>query len=139
MNKQDGRKLSTKTQQKLRYVAINLCNKGNTFISTAKILNVDPSSVGNWWKLYKKEGYNGLLIKKRGVKAGTNSSINLEQTKILKKILINKTPDELKLNFTLSRIFHRKCSINGVFMIQYKQLSAEIEDILNIHFVGLIL
>jgi transposase len=101
MNKKDGRKLSTKTQQKIRYIGVELCNKGNTFVSIAKILNVHPTVVSNWWKLYKKEGYTGLIIKKRGVKIGTNSSINFEQTEILRKILINKTPDQFDLNFSL--------------------------------------
>ncbi len=53
------------------------------------------------WKKYKVEGYYFLILKKRGLKPGTNSKLKSKQIEILKQNLINKTPDQLKLFFSL--------------------------------------
>lgn len=101
MKKIDGRKLSTETQQHIRYAAIELRKQGHTYLSIAKSLHVSTTAVYKWWKLYKQGGLEKVKIQKRGVNFGINSSLNLEQTEYLKNILINKTPDQLNLNFSL--------------------------------------
>jgi len=97
----DGRKLKTETQQQLRYTAIELRKRKLTYFEIAEALGVHFATVGKWCRIYKKHGHLGLKIKKRGVKIGTNLRLSLDQTKILKKIIIDKTPDQLKLHFYL--------------------------------------
>ncbi len=101
MNKIDARKLTRDAQQQLRNQAIRLRNKGLQYKSIADILDIHISTVIKWYSLYKKYGKVGIILKKRGLKLGTNRKLNLEQTRILTKILINKTPESLNLPFLL--------------------------------------
>ena len=110
----DARKLSTETQQQLRYTAIELRKKGLTYVEISKILGVHFSAIGKWCRLYNNGGYNGLKIKKRGVEIGTNLKLTLEQSKILEKIMIDNTPDQLKLPFYL---WTRKAIKAAVYML----------------------
>lgn len=97
----DGRKLSTEAQQQLRYAAVRLCESEKTYTAAANALGISIEAVRKWLKLYKEGGYQNLKIKKRGIKLGTNRSLNQEQTEHLKHILITNTPDQLGLNFVL--------------------------------------
>jgi len=101
MKKLDGRKLSTERQQQIRYTAIDLCNSGQTQSETANILRINSSSVSKWWKKYKEHGIKGLVIKKRGIKPCTRAKLSPEQILTLKNTLIEYTPDQLDLNFSL--------------------------------------
>ena len=101
MKKIDGRKLSTEAQQQLRYTAVKLRKENMTYAKIAKMLNISLSSVYNSCKKYKTGGKSALEIKKRGVLVGTNRKLSKDQTEKLRKILIDKTPDQLELNFSL--------------------------------------
>ncbi len=101
MKKIDNRKLGKEAQQQLRYLSIKLYKKGMSSITASDFLGVHSSSVRKWWKIYKLQGIKGLTIKKRGVKEGFNRKLSQEQTKILKETILNKTPDEIDLKFSL--------------------------------------
>jgi len=101
MKKTDGRKFTTETQQQIRYTAIELRKRGKTYVEIAKILGIHYVAVIKWWKLYEEKGYDGLLIKNRGVRPWINSKLKSEQMEILKTMLVEKTPDQLGLNFSL--------------------------------------
>ncbi len=101
MEKIDGRKLSLEVQQQIRYMAIRLCKNGKSHAIIAKILGVSLETIRKCWKLYEKGGYQNLKIKKRGIKTGSNSKLDSDQFQKLKQILIEKTPDQLELNFSL--------------------------------------
>ncbi len=81
----DTRKLSTETQQQLRYTAIELRNRGLTYVEISEILGVHFTVVGRWCRLFKEGGLDNLKINKRGVKLGTNLKLTQGQSKILKK------------------------------------------------------
>ncbi|MCP3923130.1 MAG: IS630 family transposase [Desulfobacterales bacterium] len=72
-----------------------------TYALIAQKLGISMASVYKSWKLYENGGYPAIIIKKRGVKAGTNSKLNPEQTEMLKETLIEKTPDQLGLTYNL--------------------------------------
>ena len=101
MKKIDTRKLNLKAQQQNRYLAIRLRKKGMSNISVAEAIGVNSYSVKRWWTIYLTKGYEGLTLKTRGVKLGNNRKLNLKQTESLKKTLIEKTPDQVDLNFSL--------------------------------------
>ncbi len=97
----DGRSLNCKVQQHNRNLAIKLRKENMTYPKIAQIIGINKSTIQKWCKKYKEEGSKVLILKKRGVKLGTNCKLNQVQMKKLQEILINKTPDSLKLNFSL--------------------------------------
>ncbi len=97
MKKIDARKIGKEAQQQLRYIAVKRRTEGNTALEIAKILDIHPSSVRKGWRIYKKDGRAGLLLKKRGSRPGTGLKLNLEQLKILKKSMIDKLLSVFKL------------------------------------------
>ena len=80
---------------------IKLLKQGTSRLEIIKITGVSLSGIVKWWKIYKAKGLDGLILKKRGVKSGTNCKLNSTQTQKLKQILIDKTPDQFDLPFSL--------------------------------------
>lgn len=101
MKKTDGRKFTTETQQRIRYAAIELRKRGKTYVEIAKILDIHYTAIIKWWKFYTEKGYDGLIIGKRGVSLWTNSKLNPDQMEILKRTLVESTPDQVGLDFSL--------------------------------------
>ena len=101
MNKKDGRKLKREVLQEIRYLAIELYKKGIKQKEISKMLGISLSGIKNWIRIYKIEGVKGLILKKRGVKLGTNRKLNFEQSEFLKQLIINKKPDEIGLSYLL--------------------------------------
>lgn len=101
MYTKDARKLNRSSQQELRYYIIKLIESGKTYSKITKLTGVSLSAISIWWRLYKTKGFDGLILKKRGVKLGTNTKLNGKQVRSLAEILANKTPDQLSLNYSL--------------------------------------
>ena len=101
MKKRDGRKLKTEAQQEVRYLAIELYIEGIKQNKIAEMIGISSSGVNKYIKIYKTDGVEGLVIKKQGVKEGTNRKLNFEQAEFLKQIIISKTPEKIGLNYSL--------------------------------------
>jgi len=101
MEKVDARTLSTEAQQQLRHQAIRLRKAGRTFDDIAAIVGVHPSTIYGWWKAYQEQGVAGIEIKKRGRRLGHGRRLDAKQEQQLRRLLIDKMPDQLKLPFAL--------------------------------------
>ena len=101
MKKNDPRKLSTEAQQEIRYQVIRLKKQDRTHEEISKITGVHRSTSSHWWNLYKKGGKKALKIKKRGRPSGSCRTLTSEQEKEIKKMMVDKCPDQLKLPFAL--------------------------------------
>jgi len=101
MKKPDTRKLNREAQHQLRYIAIKLLQEGKNYAETGKILSVHPVTVSKWWELYTTGGYEALSLRKRGVRLWTNCRLKSQQMDELRNILVESTPDNLGLNFSL--------------------------------------
>ena len=101
MEKVDARTLSTEAQQQLRHQAIRLRKAGRTFDDIAAIVGVHPSTIYGWWKAYQEQGVVGIEIKKRGRRLGHGRRLDAKQEQQLRRLLIDKMPDQLKLPFAL--------------------------------------
>lgn len=99
MLSRDARTLSQAAQHEIRRQAIKLHLKGDGPSSIAKTLDVHRNAVADWIKLYK--GMKGLAIGKRGPKPGTNLQLDESKQKEIRKRLIEKNPEQLKLPFAL--------------------------------------
>lgn len=101
MKKIDARKLSTDSQQQIRYQVIRLKEQGRTLYEISEITGVHRSTCSQWWTLYRGEGKKALKIKKRGRPSGSCRTLSQEQEKELRKAIQDKCPDQLKLPFAL--------------------------------------
>lgn len=101
MEKIDARRLSAETLETLRTQAIRLRQEGMTFVEIGKIIGVRRNTVSAWWKAYEEEGKKGLKVKKRGRRAGDNRTLSAEQEKEIQRLIVDKAPNQYKLNFAL--------------------------------------
>lgn len=101
MEKRDARKLSPVAQQELRNQALRLRKTGKTYKEIGEALGIYPTSICRWWKKYQAEGTQGIRIKKRGRREGSGRTLSLEQEQELKRLITDKTPEQLKLSFAL--------------------------------------
>ena len=101
MEKRDARKLRSDAQHELRCRCIRMLWSGMKQEEVALILEVSRVSVGRWWGVYRNEGMNGLKVKKRGRRQGEQRRLDREQERGIQRMLVDKTPDQLKLPFAL--------------------------------------
>ena len=101
MKKDDARTLLPETQEHLRRQAIRLKKNGNTYVKIAEIVGVHRNTVSNWWKVYEREGAQGLNAKPRGFAPGQWRTLTVTQEQEIQGVMVDKTPDQLKLVFAL--------------------------------------
>jgi len=99
--KQDARKLSKENLEMLRNQAIRLLKQGRKQVEVAEILGVRAASISDWWKIYRTHGNKGLKLRNPGPAKGTNRMLSPDQEKEIQRLIIDKTPDQLKLPFAL--------------------------------------
>jgi transposase len=101
MKKDDARTFSPETQEHLRRQAIRLRKKGHQYVAIAEIVGVHRNTVANWWKVYEREGAKGLKSKPRGFEPGQWRTLDASQEREIQGLIVEKTPDQLKLVFAL--------------------------------------
>jgi len=101
MEKRDARKISSEAQYELRCRCLRMLRKGMKQVEVASILEVSRTSVVRWWRNYRQEGMNGLKQKTRGRRHGQKRRLDREQERSIQRMLVDKTPDQLKLPFAL--------------------------------------
>ncbi len=97
----DARKLGSDTQHELRCRAVTLRKQGHTHGEIAEILEVSESAVRKWWTLYRRGGKRALRLGQRGRRQGACRSLDSEQERHIKRMIIDKTPEQLKMPFAL--------------------------------------
>ena len=101
MVKEDFRKVDDVSRMSFRKKGIALINKGVSKTEVANIFGVNKNTVSNWWKSYQLNGNSGLKGKKRGVKSEDKKLLTPEMEKAIQKMIIDKMPDQLKLDYAL--------------------------------------
>ena len=101
MKETDLRKQPDDVRNHMRKQAIRLIKAGKTQQEIADNFGVHLNTVGSWWRNYQKEGKKALHVNKRGLKSGQGRVLTAEQEKEIQKMIIDKTPDQLKLPFVL--------------------------------------
>jgi len=101
MKIEDARKLPPSAQEEKRKLAIKFWEQGQSQKFIAKIVGVAPETMNRWVKRYKLEGASSLKAKKRGIKSGKYRHLTLDQESSLKKLVADKTPDQLKMSYVL--------------------------------------
>ena len=101
MKSRDARKLTPEAQYEIRRQAVMLYKKSNTFAEIANFLEVDRNTVSKWISKYIQKGMGALKPQQRGPKIGVTMQLSMEDQKLVSKLLVDKRPDQLKLNFAL--------------------------------------
>jgi len=101
MKKTDARKLKPEVQEQLRKQAVRLRKSGRKYQEIAEIVGVCLTTVCKWYKAYEVEGVKGVRAKRRGRRTGDKRTLTQDQEKELKKMIIDKDPEQLKLPFAL--------------------------------------
>jgi len=78
-----------------------MLRQGMKQVEVVSILEVSRTSVMRWWRSYRREGMNGLKQKTRGRRHGQKRRLDREQERSIQRMLVDKTPDQLKLPFAL--------------------------------------
>jgi len=101
MEKIDTRKKSQEVQRELRRQIVRLKKKGMTNKEVSEALEVSGRHVWMTWSKYRKDGQQAIVLGVRGRQAGEKRTLSFEHEKELKKLLVDKTPDQLRLSFAL--------------------------------------
>jgi len=101
MESRDARKLTPEAQFEIRRQAVNYYKSGLTFLAIAQLLEVDRTTVGAWIKKYKETGIAALKPQQRGPKPGATMQLSAEEQKTIARLIVDKCPDQIKLNFAL--------------------------------------
>jgi transposase len=101
MDKHDGRTLSNAALEQLRWQAVRLSRRGETNTAIAEILGVNRRTVGLWRQRYAAAGARALQAKRRGRKVGEQRTLTPDQEAVVQRLVVDKTPDQLKLTFAL--------------------------------------
>jgi len=97
----DARKLKPVAQRELRRQAIEMLWEGVSRNEIAKRLSVHPSTVTKWKNAYKGGGMESLEVKKRGPKVGVHKTLTPKEQKLIKKLIVDKRPEQIKMEFAL--------------------------------------
>lgn len=95
--------MTTDERRAYHVLVARLRSEGLKAPTIARQLRLNRATVQDWVRrLDDAQGDPGVLEEsKRGPKAGSVSLLNEEQQRIIQKLLIDKTPDQLKFNFAL--------------------------------------
>jgi len=101
MDKEDARKLHPAAQEEKRKLAVRLSKRGLLNKDIAEQVSVHALTVGRWLAKYREGGMKALLAQTRGRRVGSGRQLTPEQEDTLQRMLIDKTPDQLKLQYAL--------------------------------------
>lgn len=101
MEKTDARKLSQEVQYALRKQIIRLRKQGRSNKEVAQIVGATERHTSKIWQIYLREGSAAIKLGQRGRRYGGSRKLSHEQELAIKKLLVDKTPDQLKLPFAL--------------------------------------
>ena len=101
MEKQDLRSLSSSEKLVLRKRAIRMINQGVKKKDVSMQLGVNKNTVTNWWQSYQENGSNSYHYRKRGVNSKSIKLLSDAQEDSIQKMIVDKMPEQLKLDFGL--------------------------------------
>jgi len=101
MEKIDARTLNQEAQELLRNQIVRLRKAGRSRKEIADIVGVSLSHCSRVWARYQNGGARAVAKGKRGRRQGEQRNLTAEQETAIKRLLIDKAPNQLKLSFAL--------------------------------------
>jgi transposase len=93
--------LGSDAQLELRRRAIALRRKGLQHGEIAELLDVSESAARKWWTLYRRGGMKAMRLGRRGHPSGACRSLDKVQEREVKRMIVDKTHEQLKMPFAL--------------------------------------
>ena len=97
----DARTLNQQTQYELRKQVIRLREKGLDNAAISEIVGLSASHISTIWQKYQRGGLDAIKPGQRGRRHGAQRELTPDQEVGIQKLLLDKTPDQLKLSFAL--------------------------------------
>ena len=97
----DTRSLSDDALETLRRRAVAMCEAGQSQVLIASALGVHENTVSRWLKTFRSVGAVGLKRQKRGRRPVEQRLLSEAQEALVKKLITDNCPDQLKLPFAL--------------------------------------
>lgn len=66
-----------------------------------QLVEVHFETIGKWVRAYRKGGFKAVQSEPRGKKKGVSRKLTPEQAVSIQRIIIDKTPDQLKMVYAL--------------------------------------
>jgi transposase len=113
----DARSLSPAAKEALRKRAVAAVLGGMKQCDVAKAFGVSAYIVSQWMKAYRQAGEQALNARKKGPAKGTGCCLTAAQAATVRKLIVDKCPEQLKLPFYLwtreavQELIWRKCSV----------------------------
>lgn len=101
MEKTDTRKLNQQAQFELRKQVVRLRQKGMGAKEISEITGISAPHISTIWQKFQRGGLEAIKPGVRGRRHGEQRQLSADQEKAIQKLLVDKTPDQLKLHFAL--------------------------------------
>jgi transposase len=117
MEREDARKLSPQAQHERRRQVVRAYKRGVNRRQIARDLGLSYSSVRMIVNRFKKDGMRGIDSGQRGRQAGSCRTLTAEQEEQIQRLICDKRPEQLKLDFALwtraavMLLIERECGI----------------------------
>jgi transposase len=101
MEREDARKLSPGERFERRRQVIRAYKRGETRRQIGQDVGLSYTAVSNTIKRYEASGVQGLVSGKRGRPVETGRKLTLEQEQLVQRLIQDKRPEQLNLDFAL--------------------------------------
>ncbi|MCO5247895.1 MAG: IS630 family transposase [Chitinophagales bacterium] len=101
MEKLDLRKLDEQEILGIRKSAMRLIESGMSQKAVCEKLCLRPNTLNDWSKKYKSKGVKGLHSGKRGARSEDRKLLSSKVERQIQKMIIDKMPEQLKLDYAL--------------------------------------
>jgi transposase len=101
MERVDGRKASLAVKEERRRIVIRMRKEGYSVADVSVATGLAGPTISVIWSSYKRDGESILAGKRIGHVVGEGRSLTPEQEAIIRRKIIDKCPDQLKLDFAL--------------------------------------
>lgn len=101
MEKDDARKLSPAEQHERRRQVIRAYQRGRTKTEIAVEIGLSHTAVTRIIARYESEGMAALAPRKRGRRDGEDRALTAEQETEIRRLICDKRPEQLKMDFAL--------------------------------------
>ena len=101
MKLRDARTLTPEELLERRMQAIELHRQAMTMAEIAPIVGVHRNTVGQWIAKWKEGGSAGLRAQSSGRPVGAGRHLTAQQEKHIRKLIVDRHPEQLKMDFAL--------------------------------------
>lgn len=101
MEKIDARTLTQEAQYQIRRQVVKLRKRGMKYKDIGEIAGIDSTYACKIFKRYERNGAGAIVKGQRGRRPGEQLTLKEEQAATIQKMIIDKTPDQLKMPFAL--------------------------------------